>query len=83
MDVWTIKGVEEFSNDMGEACVRLYVERPLVLTDGHTGAGVETQRLFYKHKYVKYAPRLNDQIVAVSGRYGIAQILVVGHVDAA
>lgn len=82
MDVWTIKGFETWKTEKGDECVRLYVTRPAIkLEEGHTGSGEETNRLFYKKQYVPYPPVIGDQIVAVDGRYGVAQILVVGHVD--
>lgn len=78
MKPWKVFGFEKFVNENGEECVRLYVARPLDLEEGHTGAGFETQRLFYKTKYVKYEPVLNHLIAPVNGRYGIAEIFVVG-----
>ena len=55
MNPWKVIGFEKFLNDNGEECVRLYVVRPQTLEEGHSGEGFETQRLFYKSKYVKYA----------------------------
>lgn len=81
MNPWKVIGFEKFLNDNGEECVRLYVVRPLSPEEGHSGDGFETQRLFYKTKYVKYDPVINHLIVDVPGRYGISNIAVVG-VDA-
>ena len=78
MTPWKVIGFEKFQNDNGEECVRLYVVRPLVLADGHTGEGFEVNRLYYKPKYVQYEPVLNHLIVDVPGRYGIGQIIVMG-----
>ena len=78
---WKLFGYEKFISESGDACVRLYVARPLVLShEGNTGEGIETQRLFYKEKYVKYNPVLNHLIVATPGRFpgSISQIFVVG-----
>lgn len=78
MNAWKVFGFEKFQNENGEECVRLYVARPLTLEEGHTGTGFETQRLFYKTKYVKYDPVINHLIAPVQGRYGLSEIFVVG-----
>lgn len=75
---WKVVGFEKFTSEKGAACVRLYVARPLILPDGSTGEGLETNRLFYKPEYVKYEPAIGHMIIAQEGRYGIAQIYVVG-----
>lgn len=75
---WKVVGFEKWVNEKGEGCVRLYVARPLVLEEGHSGDGLETNRLFYKPQYVKYEPVIGHMIIAVDGRYGIGQIFVVG-----
>lgn len=75
---WKVVGFEKFLNDRDEECVRLYVARPLVLEDGHVGDGLEVNRFFYKPQYVKYEPQCGHMIITVDGRYGIAQIYVVG-----
>lgn len=78
---WKVVGFEKFVSENGENCVRLYVARPLVLREGNTGEGLETQRLFYKPKYVKYDPVCGHMIIATEGRYpgSIGQIFVVGN----
>lgn len=82
MDVWTIEGFETWTTETGDECVRLYVSRPAIkLEEGHTGTGKETNRLFYKKKYVPHPPVIGDQIIAIEGRYGVSQIYVTGHVD--
>lgn len=75
---WKVVGFEKFVSEKGEDCVRLYVARPLALDEGHTGSGLETNRLFYKPQYVKYEPQEGHMIITVDGRYGISQIYVVG-----
>lgn len=75
---WKVVGFEKWLSEKNEECVRLYVARPLVLADGSTGEGLETQRLFYKPQYVKYEPQIGHMIIATEGRYGIGQIFVVG-----
>lgn len=75
---WKVVGFEKFVSEKGEDCVRLYVARPLVLQGENTGEGLETQRLFYKPQYVKYEPVIGHMIIATEGRYGIANIYVVG-----
>ena len=84
MDIWTIEGYAKWNNENGEECVRLFVSRPAIkLEEGHTGTGKETNRLFYKTKYVPYPPVIGDQILAVDGRYGVNHIYVTGHVEVA
>jgi len=78
MTPWKVVGFEKFKNESGEDCVRVYVVRPLALAEGHQGEGFETQRLYFKPKYVQYEPEVNHLIVAVEGRYGIGQIIVLG-----
>lgn len=75
---WKVIGFEKFKSEKGEDCVRLYVVRPLNLVDGHAGEGFETNRLFYKPQYVKYEPQVNHMIIAIDGRYGLSQIIVIG-----
>lgn len=77
---WKVIGFECFVSEAGDECVRLYVVRPLSLREGNTGEGFETQRLFYKPKYVKYSPQVNHLIIATEGRYpgSVGQIFVVG-----
>lgn len=75
---WKVFGFEKWTNENGEECVRLYVARPLILGEGSTGEGTETQRLYYKRKYVNYDPKVGHLIIAVDGRYGIGNIYVVG-----
>lgn len=75
---WKVFGFEKWINDNEEECVRLYCSRPLALEERHTGEGVETQRFYFKTKYVKYEPALNHMIIPVEGRYGLSQIMVVG-----
>lgn len=77
---WKVVGFEKFESEQGEECVRLYVARPLFVPEGNTGEGLETQRLFYKPKYVKYEPVIGHMIIATAGRYpgSIGQIFVVG-----
>ena len=75
---WKVVGFEKFVSEKGEECVRLYVARPLILPEGSSGDGLETNRLFYKPQYVKYEPEIGHMIIAVDGRYGISQIFVVG-----
>lgn len=77
---WKVIGFEKFTSAKDEACVRLYVVRPLSLPEGNTGEGFETHRLFYKPEYVKYDPKINDLIIAIAGRYpgSVGQIFVVG-----
>lgn len=75
---WKVVGCEVWVNENDEECVRLYVERELNLEEGHSGAGVETQRLYFKKKYVKYEPVIGHLIIAIDGRYGVQQIAVVG-----
>lgn len=78
---WKVIGFEKFVSEAGDDCTRLYCVRPLVLSrEENTGEGFEVQRLFYKDKYVKYSPVLNQLIIATEGRYpgSIGQIFVVG-----
>lgn len=75
---WKVIGFEKFESEKGEECVRLYVVRPLIAPEGHTGEGFETNRLFYKPQYVTYEPKCGHLIIAVDGRYGVAQIFVIG-----
>ena len=77
---WKVFGYEKFVSENGENCVRLYVARPLSVPEGNTGEGTETQRLFYKEKYVKYQPKVGHLIIATPGRYAgtIGEIYVVG-----
>lgn len=75
---WKVTGYEKWTNEKGEECVRLYVARSLVLEEGHSGEGLETNRLFYKPQYVNYDPVVGHRIIAIDGRYGIAQIFVIG-----
>lgn len=77
---WKVVGCEEWTNENGELCVRLYVERALQLEEGHSGSGMETQRLYYKKKYVQYEPVIGHLIAVFEGRYGVSQITVVGQV---
>ena len=53
---WKVVGFEKFVSEKGDACIRLYVARPLVVPEGNTGEGLETHRLFYKPEYVDYNP---------------------------
>lgn len=76
---WRVVGCEEWTNDNNEECVRLYVQRSF---QPEKGFGVETQRLFYKKKYIQYEPVAGHLIIAQIGRYGISQIVVVGNVEA-
>ena len=80
MDVWKIVGYELFDNETGDECVRLYLTRPLNELPGHACEGIETQREFYKPKYLEkpYTPALGDLIVPIKVRYGVYNILVVG-----
>ena len=75
---WKVVGFERFLSEKGAECVRLYVARPLILPDGSTGEGLETNRLFYKPEYVQYTPVIGHMIIAQEGRYGISRIFVVG-----
>lgn len=75
---WKVVGFEKFTSEKGESCIRLYVARPLLPKEGNIGDGLETNRLFYKPEYVKYDPQIGHMIITVDGRYGIAQIYVVG-----
>ena len=75
---WRVVGFEKFLSEKGAECVRLYVARPLILPDGSTGEGLETNRLFYKPEYVQYTPVIGHMIIAQEGRYGISRIFVVG-----
>lgn len=75
---WKVLGFEKWENENGEECVRLYVFRPLALEEGHTGDGVETDRIFFKPKYVKYDPVINHMIIPIKGRFGVQEIMVVG-----
>ena len=75
---WKVVGFEKFVNDNGEDCVRLYTARPLHPEENHSGDGLEVSRPFYKTKYVKYEPKIGHMIIIVDGRYGIADIYVVG-----
>ena len=75
---WKVVGFEMFTSEKGAACVRLYVARPLILPDGSTGEGLETNRIFYKPEYVNYDPVIGHMIIAQEGRYGISRIFVVG-----
>lgn len=80
MNCWKVVGFEAWKNDKGADCVRLYVARVLSLQEGHSGDGLETQRLYYRPEYLKepYEPTIGHLIVATEGRYGIDQIFVVG-----
>ena len=78
---WKVVGFEMFKSERGADCVRLYVARPLILPDGSTGEGLETNRIFYKPEYVNYKPRCGDMIIAQDGRYGVSRIFVVGFDD--
>lgn len=80
MNCWEVIGFEKWANDNNEVCRRVYVKRNLIPEEGHTGEGIETARVYYKVKYVNYEPNIGDLIAVVEGRYGIDQILVVGHV---
>lgn len=77
---WKVIGFEAWNSEKGEACIRLYVVRPLNLAEGSSGEGFETQRLFYKPQYVNYTPVIGHLIIATAGRYAgsIGQIFVVG-----
>lgn len=76
---WKVIGFERWTSERGDECVRLYVVRPLVLADGSTGEGFETQRLFYKPMYVDYKPVVNHLIIPMEGYNGrISKIIVVG-----
>lgn len=78
---WKLVGCEEWTNENGEECVRLYCEHALVLEDGHSGTGTETQRFFFKRKYVKYDPVIGHMIaVLVNDRGYVQQVIVVGQV---
>lgn len=72
---WKVVGFEKWTNDSGEDCVRLYVARDF---NPENGAGLETQRLYYKTKYVQYEPVIGHMIIAQDGRYGVQNIVVVG-----
>lgn len=72
---WKVVGWEKWDNEKGEPRVRLYVERQF---EPETGAGVETQRLYFNPAYVSYEPVIGHLIIAQEGRYGIQQIVVVG-----
>ena len=79
---WRVIGFEKFVSEAGDECVRLFCVRPLVLgREGNIGEGFETDRKFYKPKYVNYGPNRGDHIIATEGRYpgSIGQIFVVGH----
>ena len=79
---WRVIGFEKFTSEAGDECVRLFCVRPLVLgREENTGEGFETDRKFFKPKYVKYSPVIGDHIIATEGRYpgSIGQIFVVGH----
>ena len=75
---WKVTGYEKWMNEKGEECVRLYVARSLVPEEGHSGEGLETNRLFYKAQYVKYEPVVGHRIIAMEGRFGISNIYVIG-----
>lgn len=78
MEAWKVIGYENFVNDNGEECVRVFVIRRYAAPEGRTGAGVESGVLYYKKKYVNYVPQINDLVADVRGRFGIDQILVLG-----
>lgn len=75
---WKVVGYEKFVSEKGAECVRLYVARPLILPDGSTGTGLETNRIFYKPEYVQYNPEIGHMIITQDGRYGVSRIFVVG-----
>lgn len=77
---WKVVGFVKFVSEKGDDCVRLYVARPLNVAEGHTGSGLETNRLFYKPEYVNYEPQEGHMIIAMPGRYpgSVGQIFVVG-----
>lgn len=78
---WKVVGFENWVSEKGENCVRLYVMRRLNPPEGSSGAGAETQRLFYKPEYVSYDPQIGDYIIPMEGRYGISKIVVIGRDD--
>lgn len=59
---WKVVSFEKFVNDRNEDCVRLYVARPLILKEGHSGEGLGPIVCFT-------SPMIGHMIIAVGGRY--------------
>ena len=74
MSPWKVVGFEFTESESGEEGIRLFVERPAA---GESMQGMETERHYYKPKYVKYDPHIGDLVVVVKGRYGIQEIIVI------
>ena len=78
MEPWKVIGYENFVNENAEECYRVFVIRPYHAPENRSGNGLEAGVLYFKKKYVKYEPVIDQLIVDVRGRFGIDQIIVMG-----
>lgn len=81
MEPWIVVGWETGINEKnGREWYRVYVERTCA---ADVGFGKETNRIYFYTEFLqdKYLPAIGDKIIAIEGRYGVNQIVKLGHVN--
>ncbi len=73
---WTVIGYEQVETQTtGDIGIRLCVTR--AYPAGISAEGTETNRIWYKPRYVNYTPQIGDVIIPILNRQGYTERIVV------